>query len=96
MVYFSFGSDVMKDTYCFVAIAVAFIVFVVIHKISKNKKPVFRAFLSILTGIFTLIAVNMTGIYTGVSLPYSMFTITVSAIGGIPGVTALLGLNLFF
>lgn len=96
MVYFCFGSVFMKDLYYFIAIAVSFVIFAIIHKISKNKKPVRRAFLSLITGFLTLVAVNISSVFTGVSLPYSMLTITASLIGGIPGVTALLGLNLFF
>ena len=86
----------MKDMYYYLAILIAFIVFIIIQKISKNKKPVKRAFLSLLTGFLTLTAVNISSVITGVFLPYSMLTIAVSLIGGIPGVTALLGLNLFF
>ena len=86
----------MKDYYYLIAITVAFLIFAVLHKFGKNKKPVRRAFLSMLTGLLTLFAVNISGIFTGVYLPYSMLTIVVSIVGGIPGVTALLGLNLFF
>ena len=86
----------MKDKYCLIALGIAFVIFSIIHKVCKNKKPVSRAFLSMFTGFLALIAVNVSGIYSGVTLPYSMLTITVSTIGGIPGVTSLLALNLFF
>ena len=34
--------------------------------------------------------------FTGVTLPISLLSLLVSIIGGIPGVTLMLGLNLFF
>lgn len=74
----------------------ALILFAIIHKIGKNKKPVRRGIVSLLTGLLCLICVNLCSVFTGVCLPYSIFTILVSTIGGIPGVTALLTLNLFF
>ena len=74
----------------------AFILFVIIHKIGKNKKPFRRAFLSMLSGLGALIILNISSVFTGVYLPFSLMSVMVSLIGGIPGVTALLTLNLFF
>ncbi len=72
------------------------IVFAIIHKIDKHKKPVRRACVSLLTGVMSLILVNLTGFFTGISLPVSMLSVLTALIGGIPGVTMLLTLNLFF
>lgn len=72
------------------------IIFAIIHFTGKNKRPLQRAFISMLTGILTLIAVNISGYFTGVFLPISLLSILISVIGGIPGVTLMLGLNLFF
>ena len=44
----------------------------------------------------TLIAVNLTGSFTGVYLPVSLMSVCCAAFGGVPGVTLMLGLNLFF
>ena len=74
----------------------AFIFFGIIHKIGKNKKPFRRAFLSMLSGLGTFIILNISSAFTGVYLPFSLMSVMVSSIGGIPGVTALLTLNLFF
>lgn len=74
----------------------AFIFFVLIHKIGKNKKPFKRAFLSFLPGLVALTVVNLSSVFTGVYLPISLLSVTVSSIGGIPGLTALLAINLFF
>ncbi len=77
-------------------LASTLIVFAVIHYAGKNKRPVRRAFISMLSGIFTLLAVNLSAIFTGVSIPISLLSVLVSVTGGIPGVTLMLGLNLFF
>ena len=73
-----------------------FIIFAFIHYISKNKRPFKRALLSILLGIATLLIINLTSGLTGVYIPISLLSVLVSAIGGVPGVTLMLVLNLFF
>ncbi|MEE0913850.1 MAG: pro-sigmaK processing inhibitor BofA family protein [Ruminococcus sp.] len=72
------------------------IVFAIIHYIGKNKHPMKRAFMSLCCGGLTLLAVNLSSGITGVYLPVSLLSILISIIGGIPGVTLMLGLNLFF
>ncbi len=73
-----------------------FISFAVIHYISKNKRPFKRAFISLCCGALTLLAVNLTSGFTGVYLPVSLLSILVSLAGGVPGVTLMLALNLYF
>ena len=75
-------------------LALILIMLTVIEKIGKNKKPLFKAFLSMLMGITALIIVNLTTFLTGVNIPVSLFTVGVSAGGGLPGITLLLFLNL--
>lgn len=72
-----------------------FVLFGILHALSKNKKPFVRAFGSMLCGLLTLIAVNISGIFTGVSLPISLLSVITAVIGGIPGVTLMLALNMF-
>lgn len=72
------------------------LVFAVIHFIAKNKRPLRRALLSMALGLGTLFAVNLTSGLTGVAIPVSLLSVLLSAIGGIPGVTLILALNLFF
>ncbi len=86
----------MKWYYVILILFIAFIIFAIIHKIGKNKRPVKRAFLSFLSGIGALLAVDISSIFTGVYLPISLLSILISVIGGIPGVTSMLCLNLFF
>ncbi len=73
-----------------------FIVFAVIHYIGKNKRPFKRSLISMLCGILTLLAVNVSGVFTSVTLPVSLMSILIAIIGGVPGVTLMLTLNLFF
>ena len=47
-------------------------------------------------GSGNIVCGNLTGVFTGVTLPISLLSLLVSIIGGIPGVTLMLGLNLFF
>lgn len=73
-----------------------FLIFAVLHYFGRNKHPFKRSLFSMVIGVLTLFAVNLTGTFTGVTLPISTLSLLVSAIGGIPGVTLMLGLNLFF
>lgn len=73
-----------------------FIIFAIIHYKGKNKRPFKRALISMICGIVTLLAVNLTGSFTGVVMPVSLLSLMISVIGGIPGVTLMLALSLFF
>lgn len=78
-----------------VAVLIAILIMLtIIEKVGKNKKPLFKAFLSMLMGISALVIVNLTTFLTGVNIPISLFTVGVSAGGGLPGITLLLFLNL--
>ena len=71
-----------------------FVLLVIVQMIMKSRHPVRHAVGGILAGLCTLAVVNLTGVFTGVSLPVSPLTIGVSGVDGIPGVTMLLLLNL--
>ena len=73
-----------------------FIVFSIIHFCNKNKRPFKRALISMCIGAATLTGVNLLSGITGVYIPVSLLSVLVSVIGGVPGVTLLLTLNLFF
>ena len=70
------------------------ILLVVLQLCAGNKKPVRSALSSILLGWVSLLAVNISGIFTGVTLPISALSIGVSGAAGIPGVTMLVLLNM--
>ena len=94
MVYI-FCSGVVMMLYI-ILFSFTLIIFAIIHKLSKNRRPLIRAFLSMLSGLCALTAVDIAGVFTGVFIPLSMLSICASVIGGIPGVCALLALNLLF
>lgn len=71
-----------------------FALLVVLQFIVGSPKPMRRAVGGIVLGLFVLGVVDLTGIFTGVSLPISPLTLGVSGAAGIPGVTLLLLLNL--
>ena len=74
-------------------ILVCIVFFAIVYAISKNKKPFNRAFLSMILGIVSLIAINIAGKYIGVSLPISPLSLTASACGGVPAVAAMILIN---
>lgn len=71
-----------------------FLLFALLHAAAKNKRPFKRALLSMGSGALTLTAINLLSGFTGVYLPVSLLSVLVSLIGGVPGVTLLLFLNL--
>lgn len=71
-----------------------FMCLVIVQVIVKNKNPIRKTFAGIFLGLFSLLAVNLTGIFTGVVLPISFLSIAISCVMGIPGVTMMLILNL--
>lgn len=71
-------------------------VFAVLHYLSKKKHPVKRALVSMIIGVLSLISVDLCSGFTGVYIPVSLLSILISVIGGVPGVTLMLLLNMFF
>lgn len=83
----------------FIGVLIALGIFaalILVQVIAKSKKPVQKAVISICIGFCALLAVNLSGYFTGVQLPLNPLSIGVSAVGGIPGVTTMLLLNLIF
>lgn len=73
-----------------------FALLVLLQVIVRAAHPVQRALGGVAMGLCALAAVNLTGFFTGVSVPLSPLAIGVSGAAGIPGVTLLLLLNLIF
>lgn len=74
----------------------AFFALVVLQMAIRAQRPLQYALGGIGMGVCAFAAVNLTAWFTGVALPVSVLSLGVSAAGGIPGVTAMLLLNLFF
>lgn len=84
----------MQGLYLVLTACGVFGLLVVIQLIVRSPRPVQRAAGGVITGLVALAAVDLTGFFTGVSLPLSPLTIGVSGAAGVPGVTMMLLLNL--
>lgn len=67
----------------------------IVQLIVKAKNPLKKTVLAMFKGVLTLVAVNVMGIFTGVTLPISLFSIAVSAIVGVPGIATMFIFNTF-
>ena len=87
---FFIGEICVKSWYYILCVVIFLLLFTVINVLCKKKKPVKRAFLTMLFGVIVMFAVNIVGIFTGVYLPVSPLSLTVSSCLGIPGVASML------
>lgn len=62
----------------------------VLFMMVRTGKPVRKAAASLVEGLCAMAAVDVAGIFTGVSLGFSWFTAAVCGVFGIPGVISLL------
>ena len=72
--YFLFCGDFM-DYYLLGMLVIILIILAILHKLGKNKKPLLRAFGSMIIGLSALFLVNVTSVLTQVHIPISMFTV---------------------
>lgn len=86
----------MKWYFLPLVLVVTFIVFTIIQCLSKSKRPLNRAFLSLISGIAALISVDLLSGFTGVYIPISVLSLLISVALGIPGITSMLLINLIF
>lgn len=84
----------MSEWSIWLILAAIFFSLVFIQILVRAKRPVRKAISGILTGTFSLFAVNLLGTFTSVTLPISLLSIGISAVAGIPGVTMLLILRM--
>lgn len=70
--------------------------FLLLALLIRMRRAVGTALASAAIGIATMGAVNLTGIVTGVVLPWNLFTLLVCVVLGAPGVVSLLILQLFW
>lgn len=84
----------MPEWSIWLILAGIFFMLVLIQILVRSKRPVRKALSGILTGVFSLFAVNLLGTFTNVTLPISLLSLGVSAVAGIPGVTMLLILRM--
>lgn len=74
--------------------AAVFAVALAIRLLGRRKRPFRAAWTGMLQGLIALLAVNIAGHFLGVSMPLCVATAGWSAVTGIPGVIALLFVNL--
>ena len=63
---------------------------------TKPKHPLKTVGSGAVQGLCSLAAVQVTGLFTGVTLPFTMSTALFSAVLGVPGVIGLLCVKLIF
>ena len=63
---------------------------IIIQVIMHSEHPVRAAVLSLLPGLLAMLCVNLLSSFTSVSVPISPLSLFISAVLGIPGLTALL------
>lgn len=73
-----------------------FVSLVCMQAIVRTDKPLKKAFYGIFKGLAALMSVNLVGAFTGVTLPISILSLCISILGGIPGVTTLVLLDMIF
>lgn len=74
----------------------AVVLIVISYTFTKAKKPLLTALKSSACGIGGLLLVNLTSSATGCYIAVNLFTIFVSSVLSLPGVVAMLFLNLLF
>lgn len=84
----------MSYLYVLLGVLFIFILLSIISHLTGVNKPCKKAILGMVLGILALCAVNLTGKFTGVTLPVSLLSLGISATGGIPAVTMMLLINL--
>ncbi len=77
-------------------IVLTVVIYTIVNACAKAEHPFRKSVFGIISGFFSLAAVNLLSSLTNVAIPVSSVSLLVSAIGGVPGVTLMLALNAFF
>ena len=70
--------------------------FLALALIIRMRRAIGTAAASAVMGFTAMGAVNLTGLVTGVTLPWNLFTLLVCTVLGAPGVVSMLVLQLFW
>lgn len=84
----------MPDTMVLLTAGGVLVLMILVQLCAGNKKPIRGALGGMLLGWLCLLAVNVSGVFTGVTVPISALSLGVSGAAGIPGVTLLVLLDL--
>ena len=80
----------------FLILTVTWFVFSIVNAVGGFNKPLRKSLYSILLGLGSLVFAHCLERFTGIYVPISMVSISVSSVLGIPGTTLMLVLNAFF
>lgn len=75
-------------------VAAILLVMVILRRISGDRHPFRGTLFSVVCGWLVLALLNLCAVWTGTSLPVSILSLSASAFLGIPGITAMLLLQL--
>lgn len=67
----------------------SYLVFSLVHYFGKIKKPLKRAFLSLVSGPAVLLLVNLLSSVTGVVVPVTLLSVSSTVMLGVPGVALM-------
>ena len=80
----------------FMVTAAVWFVYAVMNAAAGVEKPMHKGLYSILSGVGSLVVVHCIAPVTGVCVPISFLSLTVSSVLGIPGTALIMVLNAFF
>jgi len=63
---------------------------------SRRNRTVASAFIGMMSGGISLVALHFLGSYIGITVPVNLFNTAVSLVLGIPGTALIAGINLLF
>ena len=69
---------------------------ILLRILTVQKKPLRGVFYGGMKGVAALAAVNAVGLFTGITIPVSLLSLGITFLCGLPGVIAILALNLIF
>ncbi len=81
--------------WCLISVIFIFEIILLIFA-CKTKKPILAVFLNSLSGIISIIIINLTEKYTGCHIPINPYSVGFTALYGIPAATGLLVVKFLF
>ncbi len=69
---------------------------ILLRVLTVKKRPLRSVFYGGMKGFAALATVNLAGLLTGIAIPVSILTLGITFVCGLPGVVAMLALNLIF
>ena len=72
------------------------LLFIFMKVVIRPKYPILRIVGNVLEGSVVLWLVNITGAFTGITIPISLLSLLIATLCGIPGITTMVLLNTIF